>query len=118
MINFFSREKGVGNGYKNNVLNSINWLVGFIETLFFIGVIKGPNLWIQISNGVVMLLLLIFYCSIVIYFVIKDPSRLQSEGFNLRMHAQNFLYHTQTSSEPKLNIPQQKLSSFSKKETD
>lgn len=110
MSNFFSALTGkkiAGEGYKSNVMASVNWVIGFSELLFGVGVIKGPSLWIQILSAVVFIGLLIFYCWMVRYFVVYDPSRLQSERYNLEIHAINALYKDTADDKSKLKIPSQ-----------
>ena len=84
----------------------MNLVFAFIETLFGIGVLKGPSLWIQIFSAAVMLGLLIFYCYIVKHFAVHDPSRLQTEGYNLEVQAINALYKS-VGEEGKLSISPQ-----------
>jgi hypothetical protein len=111
MSDFFSTLTGKklsGNGYKSNVMNSMNWTMGFCELLFGTGVMFGPQLWIQIFSAIVMLSLLAVYIYIVLYFVMRDPSRLQSERYNLEICAMNALY-----SDTSYNQKQLKLSSES-----
>lgn len=110
MSNFFSTLTGkkiAGDGYKSNAMASVNWVIGFCQLLFGTGVVAGPSLWIQIFSAAIMVGLLIFYCWMVKYFVIFDPSRLQSERYNLEMHAINALYKNTVDDRSKLTIPPQ-----------
>lgn len=110
MSNFFSTLTGkkiAGDGYKSNAMASVNWVIGFSELLFGVGVVKGPSLWIQVISAMVFIGLLIFYCWMVRYFVLYDPSRLQSERYNLEMHAINTLYKATADDKSKLTIPPQ-----------
>jgi hypothetical protein len=92
--------------YKSNVLVSISWVFAFCEILFGVGVMKGPELWIKIFSAIIMTILLIFYCFMYGYFAIKDPDRLQSEGYNLERQNLDTLYEQKddhTISVPKNN---------------
>lgn len=111
MPNFFSTITGkkiTGDGYKSNVMASVNWVIGFCQLLFGTGVVAGPSLWIQILSATIMIGLLVFYCWMVRYFVVFDPSRLQSERYNLEMHAINALQSSVSDDKAKLTIPPQK----------
>ena len=108
MVKFFSGQKKVGKGYTQNVMASINWVIGFVELLFGAGVIKGPALWIQIFSAFMMVALVVFYCWLVRYFAIHDPSRLQSEGYNLEIQAMNALNKEAPPEEGNLKVPLQK----------
>ncbi len=93
---------------------SMNWVFGFIQTLFGYGVLKGPSLWVQIFSAVVMLGLLIFYCYLVLHFAKNDPSRLQTEGYNLEIQAINSLYNSMTGEKSRLSISPQKQPTIQK----
>ncbi|MFA6915051.1 MAG: hypothetical protein WC222_01515 [Parachlamydiales bacterium] len=110
MSNFFSTltgKKVAGDVCKSNVMVSVNWVVSFCLTLFGTGVVAGPSHWIQIFSAALIVVLLVFYCGLVIYFAILDPSRLQSERYNLEMHAINALYKDTIDDKSKLTIPPQ-----------
>lgn len=68
-------------------------------------------MWIQLFSGFVMVALLIFYCWLVGYFAIRDPSLLQSEAYNLEMQALNVLYKETPPEAGKVTIlPQEPIS--------
>lgn len=110
MSNFFSTLTGkkiAGDVCKSNAMASVNWVVSFCLTLFGTGVVAGPSDWIQIFSAALIVALLVFYCGLVIYFAIFDPSRLQSERYNLEMHAINALCGSTSDDKAKLTIPPQ-----------
>ncbi len=72
-------------GYKNNVMLSINWVVGWITLLFGSGVVHGPSLWIRIASFVLLVMVTVAYFGIYIYWMLYDSDRLQSEGYNLEL---------------------------------
>ena len=112
MSDFFSRftgKKFSGQSYKANIMSSMNWVIVFLEGLFLQGVIFGQNVYIQVFAGTLMVVLLFYWCAIFTYFALTDPSRLQSEEYNLELHAMNTLYQ-----DPTVGTGQVKLSSLNK----
>ena len=57
------------------------WICGLCEIVFIpIGTFNHDN-WFGIGCFVVAVGVIIFYISVYVYFMIKDPDRLQSEEF-------------------------------------
>lgn len=87
--------------YTDNVMKPINWVVSFIELLFMSGVLFGPSFWIQILSAVLLVKVLLIYFGIYIYWMLSDPNRLQSEGYNLEVLE---VHGLSDALDPKINI--------------
>ena len=69
--------------YKDNVMNPLKWTTISFESLLAVCAFLTNQLWMQIVCVVFMGIILIFYYGFYLYWMLKDPNRLQSEGFNL-----------------------------------
>lgn len=72
-------------GYTDNVMKPINWVVGFVELLLMAGVLGSTIFWIQVASFVCMIAIMFVYFGIYIYWMLREPNRLQSEGYNLEV---------------------------------
>jgi membrane protein implicated in regulation of membrane protease activity len=66
-------------------MKPINWLVGFVELLLTAGFLGGSSFWVQVVSFVFMVVIMAVYFSIYIYWMLRNPNRLQSEGYNLEV---------------------------------
>jgi hypothetical protein len=94
----------LGNGHRRNVMSQLNWVVGFLESLLATICYLSTELWMQIGFFIVFVIILILYFGIYIYFCISDPSRLQSEEYNLEYHALNVMYQDGSDSKNQLKV--------------
>jgi hypothetical protein len=71
---------------KNNIMTPLNWLVGIVETILTSGLIGTSilhQLWLQVFLSILMTSIIVFYCKVYIYFMLRDPDRLQTESYRL-----------------------------------
>ena len=96
--------QGYYNGHKKNAMSSINWVISFVQLLLMIGIMKGASIWIQIFSAVVMVLLIIFYCGVYVYYMLKAPDRLQSESYNLQKQSIDTLTNIEKNNKNELRL--------------
>lgn len=77
--------------HKDNVMHSINWVVGIAEALLTITGATQYDNWYGKGCFIVACVLFIFYLGMFLYFAIRDPDRLQSESYNLEQKRMNYL---------------------------
>lgn len=94
MISLSFGNKNSGNGYKSNVMYTLSWFFGVIITLLIIvmviirnSAITSKDSWLIQDCLNIIKMMLGFYACFFFYFMIRDPSRLQSEGYNLEQQA-------------------------------
>lgn len=79
--------KGTAKYCKGNVMTPINWFGGaFVLVLIHTGASQHAN-WYGVVCFILATLVFLAYLSIYIYFIVKNPDRLQSEQFNLERQA-------------------------------
>lgn len=66
---------------KQNVMTPLNWITGILGSIFSLGLIADTELWIKIFCSVLIVCLAFFLCAVYIYWMLKDPDRLQSEQY-------------------------------------
>ncbi len=69
--------------YNDNVMNPLKWTTIAFEAFFSATLWVTNQFWIQIVCFLFMATILSVYFGIYIFWALRDPSRLQSEGFNL-----------------------------------
>jgi hypothetical protein len=87
-----ARTKG-GEYHKNNVMTPLNWFVAIAEAALMSGVILSDNLFVKVACLSLVVLVLLFYAYVYRYFMMKDPNRLQSEGYNLKTQELSLFSH-------------------------
>jgi hypothetical protein len=68
---------------RTNAMRPLNWFIGIAQTLLSGGLFAYPDFWVKIFCAVLIVCLLIFYGAVYVYFMVKNPDRLQSEQYNL-----------------------------------
>ena len=82
--NWFNSMKN-GNVSRSNVLTPLNWLIPLVELLLLGGCLKAEKSYIVIVCLCLMVILVLFYLCAYVYFALRDPDRLQSETYNIKM---------------------------------
>lgn len=67
-------------GNKKNVLTSLIWIIGVMTTALLVS-FKIESVVLQIIISTAFCLMVLIFCAAFIYFMLKDPERLQSEKF-------------------------------------
>jgi hypothetical protein len=83
------RKKTINKGgyhCKGNVMTAISWFGGAFEATLIPAAAYSSNTWVSIACIILACLMFLAYFGIYLYFVWRDPDRLQSEQFNLYQH--------------------------------
>lgn len=90
--------------YKPNAMSFLVWMLAFCGYIFWQGVLKSPNLWVQVATFA-LIGIVVIYCLVAFsYFMIKDPDRLQSESFLLKKQVANTLINNEKAEDIRLKI--------------
>jgi hypothetical protein len=71
--------------YSGNVMQAISWVVGSVEAFLLIFSSTSSIFWVQVVSFFCAVALMGVYLGIYIYWMLHDPNRLQSEGYNLEV---------------------------------
>lgn len=74
-----------GNATKSNVMTPLNWFVGIVELLLITGCIAAAREYVAVTCMALIVLILVFYMAIYLLFALRNPDRLQSETYNIKM---------------------------------
>jgi hypothetical protein len=76
-----------------NVMTPLNWLTPIVTFILTGGGVSGATLtqktWMSIWCFILATLMLLFYGWVYVYFMFRDPNRLQTEEFQFQEHALN-----------------------------
>lgn len=78
--------KKFGQSERSSVMTPLNWFIGIVETILSVGLIGSSIVaisWLQVLLFCFMVLVVAFYAFVYVYFMIKDPDRLQTESYRL-----------------------------------
>ena len=69
--------------YRGNVMTPLNWFTGITETILLPTATYNYSNWIGVGSFILALGIILYYGYMYHHWSMKDPDRLQTEGFNL-----------------------------------
>jgi len=70
-------------GYRGNAMTALNWFTGITESVLVPTTAINHANWVGVFCAFLVFFIIFFYAGIYIRWMIKDPDRLQTEGYNL-----------------------------------
>lgn len=70
---------------RNNIMSPLNWFAFIADSCLVAGIIGSDDTFVKVICLIIFFLVSLFYGGVYIFFMLKDPDRLQTEEHNIKL---------------------------------